>query len=616
MCGIFSWSSIDKKNWTPLNKFKFEVLGVEMDSRGGDGCGIAYDNTVVKSIEHKKFDDFWRTDYVPDELEYPIIIGHDRRASIGAKTIDNTQPICFDFKENQIYSRLAHNGTIYNHKELYEKHKLEAHYSETDIQTMSDSQVLCILLERVGWSILEEYIGSAAIMYSDPRTPSQFYVYHGSSPTRKHGVESEERPLYYAIDGDDIWFCSTRAALEKIISDKSKIREVPFNIVYRVSGNTMTEVCTVNRKNSFQMEELKTYTTKSKSLYDEYDSYDDAYDSYRNYGGYGGLRNDNFKAKALPAVSNANSSDKFSDDRAYGRYDSIIFWEAGLFRLITGGKADKSEIVDGAVSMNYAGKVMSMGQLAAMGHGFNLYFWKGNLCKGPEEYKTCLVTAEELGDKVSDKKLYKILGCNFVFPFIVPSFKGGDDNKVYSSSSIRYDRVNGQKYPICDMPYSGAINPPGRACRLTFTNGKFNGIYTANYLALSTLQAYSDDNPEKFNKWLKDFAAYKGKNNAGHKMDELYVCPDCEGVGFIAHNKDCPLCDGSGSISTKDIDTEISYLEMEIERLCVEGEESKYIAVISDIIEDGIATFEEPSIMEKSTFLLEKLKEIKTIISR
>ena len=72
-CGLFGWSSTKKENWTPLARFKFELLGVEMDTRGGDGCGVAYDGSVTKSVELKKFDELWRTDCIPHALERPMI---------------------------------------------------------------------------------------------------------------------------------------------------------------------------------------------------------------------------------------------------------------------------------------------------------------------------------------------------------------------------------------------------------------------------------------------------------------------------------------------------------------------------------------------------------------
>ena len=152
MCGLFAWSSNNKDNWDPLNKFKFELLGIEMDSRGGDGCGIAYDSTICKSEKVKKFEEIWRTrsSAIPNDLKFPVIIGHDRKASVGEKSYENTQPIFFEEKddENDIPVILAHNGTLLNHEELYKKHNSEIHY-KLDTSKMSDSQMLALLLNKV-----------------------------------------------------------------------------------------------------------------------------------------------------------------------------------------------------------------------------------------------------------------------------------------------------------------------------------------------------------------------------------------------------------------------------------------------------------------------------------
>jgi hypothetical protein len=69
-CGIWGFSSKRKDGWNALSRWKFQTLGVEMDSRGGDGCGIAFDNTVHKSENILKFDEFWRSEYVPNTLKF------------------------------------------------------------------------------------------------------------------------------------------------------------------------------------------------------------------------------------------------------------------------------------------------------------------------------------------------------------------------------------------------------------------------------------------------------------------------------------------------------------------------------------------------------------------
>ena len=279
-CGLFGFSSNSPDKWNALTRFKFELLGVEMDSRGHDGTGIAYDNMVDKSEIIKNFDDFWRLDRVPSLLKYPAIIGHDRKASVGIQSYENTQPIFFPDTTDPIGGILAHNGTLYNHEELYKKHEAEAHFG-LDTSKMSDSQMLALLIERIGWQILNEYIGAAALLYMNANEPGITYVYHGKSNNRKGVVmESEERPLFYAKEDDNIWFCSTRSALERIIRDKKSIEEVPTNKVFRVEGNTMTEIFAVNRDDCYQFE----YTAPVSRT----PAYNDDYDYSGSYycGGY------------------------------------------------------------------------------------------------------------------------------------------------------------------------------------------------------------------------------------------------------------------------------------------------------------------------------------------
>ena len=47
MCGIWAYSG---KNF---NKYKFNILGIFNDSRGGDSCGLFLSNKKKKQIDKK-----------------------------------------------------------------------------------------------------------------------------------------------------------------------------------------------------------------------------------------------------------------------------------------------------------------------------------------------------------------------------------------------------------------------------------------------------------------------------------------------------------------------------------------------------------------------------------
>lgn len=608
-CGLFGFSSTKAGNWNQLKKFKFEMLGVDMDARGGDGCGVAFDNEVIKSAEIKKFDDFWRTGVVPDKLKKSMIIGHDRKASIGEKTFENTQPICFNFQETKTAAILAHNGTIWNHKELYEKHKLELHYDETDIKTMSDSQVLALLLERVGWSILEEYTGSVAMMLMMSSDPDGFYVYHGKSSLRKFAMASEERPLFFAIDGDDIWFCSTRVALEKIISVKSSIQEVPFNEVLRVSGNTMTKVIDIDREKAFQMEEVKTPMALA-SRYHSDSEYGDGYDGYSQ----GWNKWSGGSQSKKPA-----SDQKLSADIAYGKYQNIIYWEAGCFKVAMNALpkyTDKGQILNGLIYMTMAGKLVDKGYAATGIQSYGMYFWQGNLCKGRDEYQECLMLDNAFSNTVSAAQLMKLTGGNFAFPFLVPKVIGGDDDILFSNVTCSALCVGEKMYDYYNIPYSGAIAPTGRSQKLIFRQGQLSDLYQETYNGYYDLKCFSDMYPEEFEEWLYSFTAMTKAGPIVQIEDEdfQYPCPECECTGEHISGSMCEYCEGSGFIPKEKILEELKDISSRVDILSVRCEEMKYASTILDITEDGIALFEEPDMLEKSNRMLGKLKQIKSII--
>ena len=158
MCGIFGWTGVNVKSF---NSIKFNILGNYNDSRGGDSCGVYYDETCIKGIDKEsKYKDlvYSKELHTKLKLKNPLIIGHTRKASVGGVSITNIQPVILENKDSEMLYVQAHNGTISNYEELAEKYKIKIDAKE------SDSMVLAKLIYKEGFKVLREYEGSAALL--------------------------------------------------------------------------------------------------------------------------------------------------------------------------------------------------------------------------------------------------------------------------------------------------------------------------------------------------------------------------------------------------------------------------------------------------------------------
>ena len=576
-CGLFGFSSTNARNWNALTRFKFEVLGVEMDARGGDGCGIAYDNMVDKSEEIKKFDDFWRSDRIPALLEHSAIIGHDRKASVGSKSYDNTQPIFFPETTDPISNILAHNGTLCNHEELYKKHKAEAHFG-LDISKMSDSQMLALLIERIGWQILNEYIGAAALLYMNANEPGITYVYHGESANRKGvTIKSEERPLFYTKDGENIWFCSTRSALEKIIMDKKSIEEVPTNKVFRVEGNTMTEIFTVNRDNCYQYEYVAPTTRTAWD--DDYD-YSGSYYGGGYYDAYGryNKKEQKYNKQTQLQLPYAGTASKLSEVYALTKNADTIYWERGV--MCVNGLA-----LHGPVSINRTGFIG--GDKTSVGYNvsrFTFYFWEGNLLKGRDEWIEALEFWDANCENMSPREIMQSIAVNFVLPFVIPETINGDDNVMYST-------IVNPSTKICDRRYNGIILPLYSTKEILFVDGEVSKVtHSGKYVTIDAMMNYVDPFPEEYDAWEADYIDKQKKIECNIIKEESiinYECPECQGTGF--HEREfCPTCKGDRVISEEAINVMFEALPDVLEYVNTISEEAKITIAITNMVEEGI----------------------------
>ena len=213
MCGIVGFSGKRKSN---PDKLALLMLHNSL-KRGEDDTGIySIETGVVK--KEKKAEEFLGTTQLP---RTNLFIGHVRKASVGSKVEKNAHPVEYD---NLI---LVHNGTLNNHQAMCR----EAGYDWfKDFDT--DTQVLAKLLdddskkERIVFSTLSEYLGFAALLFTDKRDPTVLMAYRNN-----------DRPLFHGFCEGGMYISSMKENL--MIIGCTDIEEFPPFFVHTIKNGVI-----------------------------------------------------------------------------------------------------------------------------------------------------------------------------------------------------------------------------------------------------------------------------------------------------------------------------------------------------------------------------------------
>lgn len=141
MCAIFGFMDYGKKASANMLKKLIKALSIEAECRGTDATGISYVKDI-KMVTFKKAKPAHKVKlYFPADTK--CVIGHTRMTTQGSENHNyNNHP--FEGKCGNASFSLAHNGVLYNDKEL----KAQYNLPPTAIET--DSYVAVQLLERFG----------------------------------------------------------------------------------------------------------------------------------------------------------------------------------------------------------------------------------------------------------------------------------------------------------------------------------------------------------------------------------------------------------------------------------------------------------------------------------
>jgi predicted glutamine amidotransferase len=263
-CGLFGWSGKDVKKF---NKDKFDKLGILNVERGKSSCGIAFDGDIQIGIDSEKlyYDFIVEREIKPER--FPVVIGHTRQNSVGLTNVFNAHPFGFDDNNGDYIFIGAHNGTLKNYKDLAKQYEIDEtieshHYDKDGKETVVkrdkiDSEILLeIIYKHKNFKVLSEYIGGAALVFTDTTNPNILYLFKGKSKDYKSSAyELTERPLFvYVENKNSMYFSSLEDSLKTIGGNDDNIIDIDPNTVYKITNGDFknAEKISVTRINAAQ----------------------------------------------------------------------------------------------------------------------------------------------------------------------------------------------------------------------------------------------------------------------------------------------------------------------------------------------------------------------------
>ena len=218
MCAIYGFLNYGRKVKSRVLRKILRELSIAAECRGTDATGISYvNNGEIVTFKQPKSAHKMKLFFPKDTV---AVIGHNRLATQGSEKKNcNNHP--FEGKTRQHSFALAHNGVLYNDKEIrYEKQLLK-----TQIET--DSYVAVQLLEQAEIVNMDAVKNMAEIVdgsfaFTILRNDNTLFLVKGSNPiTLYHFLESE---LYI--------YASTKEILKTALKNagfKEEYEEVKIN---------------------------------------------------------------------------------------------------------------------------------------------------------------------------------------------------------------------------------------------------------------------------------------------------------------------------------------------------------------------------------------------------
>jgi len=534
MCGIFSFISNKNENFNP---YKFKILGIKNDERGGDAVGLYYNGNTHKSITPPLFENYIANNKI-DSLNSPLIIGHTRKGSPGmGKTVEQAQPIIIKDDNDNDSLILVHNGTLYNHNDLAKK------YNVIDTN-LTDTQILAEIIYKNGFEdVLKEYQGAASLIWYDKRDEC-LYVFKGAS--KSYGTSltlTEERPLYWLMENDYVYFSSIKIPLEIIATDNNNVIDIECNKVFKFNKEgILIDTIIVDRANSCLYKHV-------------------AY----NHNNYNYNHNVGFN----------NKPDKLKDLNESFPTDPIMLANKIFFR--NGNYYNNGDLAHGEYLIDDYGFLKSFTESET---AFKITFYNGILIFN----NTLSLLEKEVKDmfkcntiesirSVDGYQLSKILSKYTPFPFALPPIAltsggsfAGDVRCVFTNESTN-QFLSGELAPLFS-----------------------NNVYTlkfGDYVSTTIMPRYNFLTLDIYNKLntIPDYITVTPKSSAPESSAVLLprlpfdipvsnnddICKECNGEGFTENGHYCNACYGQGFVINKPapvtnlLDSNIEFTDIKIE---------------------------------------------------
>jgi len=206
MCGIVGFSGSQNFDVT-----KMQILMLANMTRGMHSTGIFNSGKIIKEADNAV--EFLDKHYLIPEN---IFIGHDRYATIGAKTAKNAHPFEYDG------TVLVHNGTLTNHWSILRDNDLSIKGFDVDSHVMT----ALISKHKKSYKVLQDFEGAAALIWHNEETPNRIYCFR-----------NEDRPLFRGYTDEGMYISSIESSLNLIGCEK--IEQFKTNYVYVIEDGVI-----------------------------------------------------------------------------------------------------------------------------------------------------------------------------------------------------------------------------------------------------------------------------------------------------------------------------------------------------------------------------------------